>query len=98
MRLRVGLLPQIMTVIYITASPACSLRSSDAGADIRSSLQAALSSYQDQQAKDTTSGTAIAQSKLLEDSIFHGTTTCAFVFDNGILVAVDSRASMGKIW
>ena len=29
------------------------------------------------------------------DKVFHGTTTCAFVFDNGILVAVDSRASMG---
>lgn len=28
--------------------------------------------------------------------MYHGTTTCSFVFDGGILVAVDSRASMGE--
>lgn len=27
--------------------------------------------------------------------MYHGTTTCSFVFKEGILVAVDSRASMG---
>lgn len=27
---------------------------------------------------------------------YHGTTTLAFVFDHGILMAVDSRASMGS--
>jgi hypothetical protein len=62
---------------------------------VRSSLHAALSSYQQQQAGG---GMHIARSKLLDDHVFHGTTTCAFVFDQGILVAVDSRASMGKIY
>lgn len=59
---------------------------------VRSSLHVALSSYQEQQVGET----HIARSKLLDDHVFHGTTTCAFVFDHGILVAVDSRASMGS--
>lgn len=66
---------------------------------VRSSLHAALASYQQQQAGGgTRAPTTIARSKLLEDHVFHGTTTCAFVFDQGILVAVDSRASMGKLY
>lgn len=72
----------------------------EAGMDtsVRSSLHAALASYQQQQeGGGTQAPTTIARSKLLEDHVFHGTTTCAFVFDQGILVAVDSRASMGKI-
>merc|ERR1719174_1464390 len=27
---------------------------------------------------------------------FHGTTTLGFIFDGGVLIAVDSRASMGS--
>lgn len=63
---------------------------------VRSSLHAALASYQQQAGGGTHPPTTIARSKMLEDHVFHGTTTCAFVFDEGILVAVDSRASMGK--
>lgn len=32
----------------------------------------------------------------LRDAVEKGTTTLAFVFDQGIIVAVDSRASMGS--
>jgi 20S proteasome subunit beta 5 len=32
----------------------------------------------------------------LEDLQYHGTTTLSFIFQDGLIVAVDSRASMGK--
>ncbi|ETO26556.1 hypothetical protein RFI_10579 [Reticulomyxa filosa] len=33
---------------------------------------------------------------LVQDRFSHGTTTLGFVFDEGIIIAVDSRASMGS--
>lgn len=37
-----------------------------------------------------------AQKKEIEKKFAHGTTTLGFVFNKGILIAVDSRASMGQ--
>jgi hypothetical protein len=66
--------------------------------EARTALHAAVQSYQQQQEQGGSRlPTVVAKSKLLQDLVWHGTTTCAFVFDHGILVAVDSRASMGKL-
>lgn len=37
-----------------------------------------------------------AQRKEIEKKFAHGTTTLGFVFNRGIVIAVDSRASMGQ--
>ncbi len=59
-------------------------------------MHVALQSYHAQQEQGGTRlPTVVAKAKLLQDLVWHGTTTCAFVFQHGILVAVDSRASMG---
>lgn len=66
--------------------------------EARGALGTALAAY----AKTGAAGAAASSSPSsalagapFADKVFHGTTTCAFVFDHGILVAVDSRASMG---
>ena len=37
-----------------------------------------------------------AQKKEIEKNFAHGTTTLGFVFNKGIVIAVDSRATMGQ--
>ena len=61
----------------------------------RSTLANALEAYHHSQQQEQGHHQHHHQDRL-ENAMYHGTTTCAFIFDQGILVAVDSRASMGK--
>ena len=66
--------------------------------DARAALGAALEAHRagTGPAAAAVAAAEAASAAWLEDKVWHGTTTCAFVFDHGILVAVDSRASMGE--
>jgi hypothetical protein len=66
----------------------------------RAALGSALDAYSTAATAGGAGASSFSSSALdrapFADKMWHGTTTCAFVFDHGILVAVDSRASMGE--
>ncbi len=70
------------------------LRLEGARASLGSALDAYTTGTRSSHGSAAASGSALDRAPFA-DKVWHGTTTCAFVFDHGVLVAVDSRASMG---